>query len=135
MKTKVLLILMVLAGVTRAESLCDMQIVVQEFDARYGKPHHNPGEPCLEYNQPTFKVVALFGPPDELRPWATDVYFVSKRTAFTKAELQRISAIVSSLPGTYSKETSVGQVHFQLEFDMPPFTPFPLKRKATPNGQ
>jgi hypothetical protein len=125
---------MVLAGLattryTRSESVCDMQIVMQEFEARYGKALEDipPGlmvnlaptdlyahENRLVYNQPTFRVIVVYDP-KEGRPWATDIYFVTKRTSFTKAEVQHILSTVSGLPGTYSKGTSATQIHFQLE--------------------
>jgi hypothetical protein len=121
MKT-ILLILMVLASVARAESLCDMQIVSQIFGARYGKDVTEMPTPfdysqifCFNiYDQPTFRVVVVVGPP-EGRSWASAIYFVSKRATFTKAEAQQISSIMSELPGTYTKENSATQISFELE--------------------
>jgi hypothetical protein len=129
-KTLLILLALTLTGLNaRAESLCDMQIVMQDFEARYGKPLEEtpPGlvatlaatdlythEDHLVYNQPTFRVIVAFGPP-EGRPWASDIYFETKRTTFTNVEMQHVLKIVSGLPGTYSKETSATQIHFQLE--------------------
>jgi hypothetical protein len=118
----ILLILMVIAGVARAESLCDAQIVSQILETRYGQAVIELPQPfddreifCFNnYDQPTFRVIVVIGPP-EGRPWATDFYFVSKRTAFTKAEAQNITEIISEFPGTYSKETNAGLIHFGLE--------------------
>lgn len=112
-----LLMTFVLASVARAESLCDMQIVSQILEARYGQAviEQDASQVVFNiYNQPTFKVVVVIGPP-EGRPWATDIYFVTKKTTFTKAEAQKITEIIAELPGTYFKETSAIQIHFGLQ--------------------
>jgi hypothetical protein len=104
----------------RAESLCDLQIVMQDFEARYGKPLEDLDASRLVYNQQTFTVSVVYDP-SQGRPWATDIDFVAKRTPFTKVQVQDILRIISALPGTYSKEISstsrdeVTQIHFQLE--------------------
>jgi hypothetical protein len=111
---KLLLILMTLAMAAHAESLCDMQIVMQFLEARYGKGRSVDDTPALRYDQPKFQVIVVYDPTDG-RPWATDFYFVTKKTTFTKAEEQNISKIMAELPGTYSKESSAPELHFKLE--------------------
>jgi accessory colonization factor AcfC len=126
---KILLILMTVAMAARAESLCDMQIVMQTLEAHHygsgkpGTPIDN--APTWEYNQPTFRVIVVITP-DNFRPWATDFYFLSKKTTFTKAEAQAITEIISELPGAYSKEASATQIHFELESYGAPSPPDPV---------
>jgi hypothetical protein len=123
-----LLTRMVAASVARAESLCDSKIVSQILEARYGEAVIEPNATqelfnsssdrnalaCNVYNQPTFRVIVIIGPP-EGRPWVTDIYFVTKKTTFTKAEAQDITEIISEFPGVYSKEISATLIHFGLE--------------------
>ena len=83
-----------------------MQIVMRTLEAHHygsGRPGRLiDNAPSWEYNQPTFRVIVVITPAED-RPWATDFYFVTKKTTFTKVEAQDISKIISELPGTYSK--------------------------------
>ena len=101
--------------VARVQSLCDMQVVMQVFEDHFGKPLSAADDNLyVVFNLAEYRVVVVVGPP-EGRPWATDIYFVSKKTTFSKAEAQDITRIMSELPGTYFKENSATQIHFGLQ--------------------